>query len=259
MSQHLFLFTIGPVQSFIARARKTQDLYAGSGLLSDLIEKAIENLPQNVTEVIFPNKNIPSKPNRFIAVIETDNPEQLAKSVEKCVREKFKSIADGLYNKYENNGKKPKNFEKQIDNFLDIYWVALPYNESNYADKYEEIERTLGAVKNVQNFKQLVETGRKCSLCGERNALFYRLTDKERENGGLKARKDELLNKLYVRKEDVVFFKPRENDDELKMQIGEGLCAVCFTKRFYNKDESFPSTAEITAMGYAEPSCQYIF
>jgi len=32
---HLFLFTIGPVQSFIAQARKVQDLAAGSQMLSD--------------------------------------------------------------------------------------------------------------------------------------------------------------------------------------------------------------------------------
>jgi CRISPR-associated protein Cmr2 len=53
-----------------------------------------------------------------------------------------------------------------------------------------------------------------------------------------------------VRKEDVVFFKPREENDELKMQKGEGLCAVCFTKRFYDVKESFPSTAEIAAMDW---------
>ncbi len=34
MNNHLFLFTLGPVQSFIAQARKTQDLYAGSETLS---------------------------------------------------------------------------------------------------------------------------------------------------------------------------------------------------------------------------------
>lgn len=42
--EHLFLFTISPVQSFIAQARKTQDLYAGSLLLSELIDFAIHEL-----------------------------------------------------------------------------------------------------------------------------------------------------------------------------------------------------------------------
>ena len=36
MSNYLFLYTIGPVQSFIAQARKTQDLWCGSTLLSEL-------------------------------------------------------------------------------------------------------------------------------------------------------------------------------------------------------------------------------
>lgn len=35
-SSYLFLFTIGPVQSFIAQARKTRDLYAGSKILGGL-------------------------------------------------------------------------------------------------------------------------------------------------------------------------------------------------------------------------------
>jgi len=36
-NQYLFLFTIGPVQSFIAQARKTRDLYAGSAILGEII------------------------------------------------------------------------------------------------------------------------------------------------------------------------------------------------------------------------------
>ncbi len=38
--QYLFLFTIGPVQSFIAQARKTRDLYAGSAILGEIIDAA---------------------------------------------------------------------------------------------------------------------------------------------------------------------------------------------------------------------------
>jgi len=41
MNKYLFLFTISPVQSFIAQARKTKDLYDGSKLLTDLIKVAI--------------------------------------------------------------------------------------------------------------------------------------------------------------------------------------------------------------------------
>ncbi|NPA53826.1 MAG: hypothetical protein GXO21_04085 [Aquificae bacterium] len=39
-NEYLFIFTITPVQSFIAQARKTRDLHAGSRILSELIKKA---------------------------------------------------------------------------------------------------------------------------------------------------------------------------------------------------------------------------
>jgi len=51
------IFTITPVQSFIATARKTSDLWAGSYLLSYLIYKAIEVVMENYgpDHIIFPN------------------------------------------------------------------------------------------------------------------------------------------------------------------------------------------------------------
>ena len=51
------LFTIGPVQEFIATARKTSDLWAGSYLLSYLTYKAIEIILEELgpDNVIYPN------------------------------------------------------------------------------------------------------------------------------------------------------------------------------------------------------------
>ena len=51
------LFTITPVQAFIASARKTSDLWAGSYLLSYLIYKAIEVIMEELgpDHIIFPN------------------------------------------------------------------------------------------------------------------------------------------------------------------------------------------------------------
>lgn len=51
------LFTIGPVQEFISKARKTSDLWAGSYLLSYLTFKAIEAIIEELgpDNVIYPN------------------------------------------------------------------------------------------------------------------------------------------------------------------------------------------------------------
>ncbi len=224
MSRYLFLFTISPVQSFIAQARKTQDLYSGSRLLSHLIETAINELPQH-SEIIFPSKNTESKPNRFLAVVDTENIQKMGDDLKKIVQDKFIEIS-----KAEMKGEYPANFDKQIESFLQIQWVAIEHDESQYKENYKDIERILGGVKNVRQFSQLEEEGnRKCSLCGERNALFYKPVIKE---DGTKKKPAYLQN-------DAIEI---ENFDH-----GEGLCAVCFTKRFYEKGE-FPSTAKIALM-----------
>lgn len=86
---YLLLFSIGPVQSFIAAARKTEDLWAGSYLLSFLVEKAIDKLEETVSEnggdleLIYPVKlkgadkaygsMVASYPNRFLSLVSTDS------------------------------------------------------------------------------------------------------------------------------------------------------------------------------------------
>ena len=56
-SPAFLLFTIGPVQSFIKCARKTQDLWAGSYILSYLTWKAIRYIVENYgpDNIIYPN------------------------------------------------------------------------------------------------------------------------------------------------------------------------------------------------------------
>ena len=85
MNQYMFLFTISPVQSFISQARKAQDLYAGSRLLSDLIDVTTKALPDK-TELIYPDKKLSSKPNRFICVIEEND--AIAVEVDKFRKER---------------------------------------------------------------------------------------------------------------------------------------------------------------------------
>jgi len=266
--KYLFLFTIGPVQSFIAQARKTHDLYMGSQLFSYLIQQALNKImTKNNCEIIFPiinhlnskkdaqlikeNSELKDKigflPNRFIVEIDAacdEDIKMIGKDMEyelkKMLREEiFEKTVDrdelrSVFKKIESH--KSSNLDLQLENFLEIHWVAIPMDDDkDYVKKYVELERLLGAVKNVRKFQQLKEKGRKCSLCGERNALFYRKT----QNG---------KKPLYIQ-EDAIEIA----DDSLKDRLkpGEGLCAVCFIKRFW-KNEYFPSTAAIAASDWIE-------
>ncbi|MCC5943668.1 MAG: type III-B CRISPR-associated protein Cas10/Cmr2, partial [Bernardetiaceae bacterium] len=252
---HLFLFTIGPVQSFIAQARKTQDLYAGSRILSDLISKAIDILiddkkviryiSDNDNDLIFPARTIASKPNRFVAIIT-------------CAENEIQSIGDDLKAAVENHfvnevAKQVIAFcpdsDKQLKDFLKIYWAALRVevdaqnNVIGYPEKYKELEQLLGAVKNVRYFNQFAEKGRKCSINGEYNVKFYRKGEKEKSRPD----KDILDKKLFHGNAKVLGFTDYREISQAQLQAGEGLCAVSFLKRVYEIAD-FPSTANIALL-----------
>lgn len=235
MKKYLFLFTITPVQSFIAQARKTQDLYAGSKLLSDLMKFAHKFISANDknAEIIFPQitNNEVSATHRILAIIENTD---ICRNIEIKIKEEFIKIAKKI--KIIN-----ENFticEPQLNDFLQIFWVAKKMENDNY--NYKEIERLLGAVKNVRAFNQFVETGRKCSLCGERNVKFYRKNDKEKDSD-----KNSIIDKKLFDPNVLIVENDKENVLTFKeLDAGEGICAVCAVKRLQN--ENFPSTAEIS-------------
>lgn len=253
MDKHLFLFTITPVQSFIEQARKTQDLYAGSFLLSHLCKVAAEKAHNDYNAyIIFPKIRNESIPNRFIAIVNgrSDDLKRIGREIEDTVCNEFKDIADNII---ANLSISPVNgFNDQINNLFIINWIFIPLGRDDYPQKYKEIESLLGAIKNVRVFNQLPEKGRKCSICGERNVKFYRKT---KVDEGKKYEKDIYDFKLF--NYDVKIFKRNGNEPlaQKYLQQGEGLCAVCFTKRCldhakewtgYEKD--FPSTAEVALM-----------
>lgn len=245
MKKHLFLFTISPVQSFIEQARKTHDLFAGSRILSELIKYAMEQvmIKDTTVDFIFPAYEQKSKPNRFIAIVNSNDMQTLGNEIQTAVNDYFINEL----------GKKVialcKPAKAQLEDFLKIYWVAYKYEdriegkkETYYHNQIKQLERNLGAVKNIRHFKQLGEKGRKCSMNGEYNVKFYRKTENETKN------KVQVLgdkNKLFHSDALVIDFKEERQIKVSHLQAGEGLCAVSIMKRFFDEDEDFPSTANI--------------
>ncbi|MEA5402996.1 type III-B CRISPR-associated protein Cas10/Cmr2 [Arcicella sp. DC2W] len=241
--KHLFLFTIGPVQSFITQARKTQDLYAGSQILSILAQTGLKSL-KNV-QPIFPSKiDVESVPNRFLYIVETESPKKDGAFVEKKVRDEFYNISLGILNKYMKGYKFSnwdelcklaptdifiQHFKQQIEQHLEIYWVFEEIKNDDYNTAYSNIQQQLASMKNIRRFQQFNqgagEKGRKCSLDGERNALFF----------------GEGTNSNYLNSKWNSFAITLEST---KVAKNEGLSAVSFLKRMYDS-QSFPSTIEI--------------
>ncbi|MCX7761272.1 MAG: type III-B CRISPR-associated protein Cas10/Cmr2, partial [Candidatus Kryptonium sp.] len=325
----LFLFTIGPVQSFIAQARKTQDFYMGSFILSFLTFKAMEVIIDNIidkfgpTNIIYPDlykqplvdwfikKNfkdfellefkeehlqLPTIPNRFVAILPLINKSEIDKLVEQMKGEIDKTIQEAKKTIFSKRGLKLDisneirgKIDSQLSEFPEIYWVALPWRidsrdistsdfknilDDNILKKYEDLwefaknkgeykpnigllyeliysvlERFMGSRKNVRTFKQpnVEEKGRKCSVCGERDVIFFK----------------ETKNKSKFTRYNNSVIDLTEKDIPVKfIADGEGLCAICFLKRTFEiylkekvssnvfKDLSFPSTAEIACADF---------
>ncbi len=252
MSQYLFLFKIGPVQSYIQQARKTQDLYAGSFILSYLCQTAIKTAQTDGAKLIFPQANTATDSllNEFLAVVDKDESKlkDFGTKVEDAVKDAFKKIADEAIR----STNASINYDDQISKFLSINWLFVEKDPANYAKSYDEITRLMGAIKNVRTFDQLEETGRKCAICGERNVKFYRKTEKESETNETPWKLSS-NDSVHIIKHDLT--SPITKKD---LQMGEGLCAVCFGKRKAESarnlfkpiefDADFPSIAEIALM-----------
>lgn len=262
----MLMFTIGPVQSFIEAARKTEDLWMGSYILSYLIAKAIGKVRSDDIELIYPaignqspfdfwkqqDFQTPSFPNLFLAIgngieVSRDALVELAKDAERTVKIEFGQIAECVIDKAFSNKWRgtyvEEVFKRQISDFFDVYWVITQESGQNYGDWYDHTASNLAAIKNCRTFAQIREFGRKCSLDGTREILHLR--------------QDEPVREAMKWWQDFAERKPKYCRGE------EALCAVSLTKRmgrhfletqseFSGQSLNFPSTSEIATADLKE-------
>jgi len=152
------LFTISPVQAFISAARRTQDLWAGSYLLSYLNWAAIESIAEEIgpDAVIFPNLIgqplcdrwlhnqgilsqqpnledliLPSLPNRFLAIVPYGQGKILAQQAAERIRIQWSKITQKIREQIENLFEEPllwsQTWERQTGNLFNTYWQVYPW------------------------------------------------------------------------------------------------------------------------------------
>jgi CRISPR-associated protein Cmr2 len=256
-NNYLLLFSLSPVQSFIAQARKTQDLFGGSKLLSDLVREA--TLEVGKGNLLYPNPDNESLPNRFVARLEGKTAaeiKQIGDSIKNRIKNTWKEKAQEVLD--ERRVSKPDGFDDQVDDFWEVYWGAVPYTENSYAAAFDQLNALMGAIKTAKPTTQydyqvvehqaiVGEMGRKCSIDGERNVKFYRQSEAQFRKGIDEAG---IRNKsLFANDNEIFPYSP--NELPLKfLQPGEGLSSVSFIKRCYEtkRGNSFESTADIALM-----------
>lgn len=195
-SKIYFLFSIGPVQEFIAAGRKTRDLFSGSLMLSYLSAKALDAVRKHANingynaVAVFPSVNEEknyadsSVPNRFLFSIteySVDKITNTAEAAENTIYYEFDRIVEHAKRKFATINERDKvwttYWDEQKNNFLEIYWAAMETNE-DYSMIYNRLENLMGQRKVLRNFNELNngnnekgQPGLKCSLIQNLSAV----------------------------------------------------------------------------------------
>lgn len=246
--QSLFIVAIGPVQEFIATARRSRDLWFGSWLLSELSKAAAlaiaEQIPRNGPYgLVFPHPDVDLQPgssfsvvNKIVALIDQP-PGNVGKAVRTKVLARLGEIRDAAFQSIDSAFFQREIAKLQVADLLDLYWVAAPIadvqDDQAYVIARAQAEALLAARKATRDFVQvrLQEEGGwganvpKSSLDGLRESV--------------------ISERAYDRLGEKQLF------DHYGVRPGERLCGVGLLKRRGNRgnyQDSFYSTSHVAAL-----------
>ncbi|MER3490299.1 MAG: type III-B CRISPR-associated protein Cas10/Cmr2 [Meiothermus sp.] len=149
---HLLVISIGPVQDFIAAARRTADLWAGSQLLIELSKAAARYLHDQQARLIFPAGPQGDAANKILAKVEGD-PKALAEGAKQAAQEKLVELWREAIKAVPGGPIDQARAQEQLKSFLEVYaaWLPLP-DEAQYPEVRRELERLLAGRKALRDF-----------------------------------------------------------------------------------------------------------
>jgi CRISPR-associated protein Cmr2 len=235
--KHLMLFAIGPVQDFIATARRSRDLWYGSWMLSELSRAAAKQVVESSGSLVFPvdPENILNVPNKIVAIVESD-PEAFGDKVHKAVKKRINELGKEALDHVKTNTYKRTLAEEQINNLTEFYWVSVPFDENDYSGTRNQAEALLAARKVTRDFTQAVgDNVPKSSLDGARESVIPESEYPKKDDKD----KPEKIRKLY---------------DHYHARQGERLSGVDIMKRMGEPKNvpPFKSTSHMAALPFLE-------
>lgn len=226
---YILAISVGPVQDFIAAARKTRDLWAGSEMLSEMSRAVAQHLADKGCSLIFPSPDSLPKSergitNKLLAIVREGDPDTISADARK-VAEKFLTdqLKDVLKHLHEDLHAK---CTEQVKRFLEFYAAWYPLGD-NFGTALRDADRLLAARKALRDFLPTVseENVPKSSLDGGLDAVIRVVAEKAKRRPG--------------------DLSPQEGL-KLGIKSGELLDAVSLIKRA-GKLKSFVSTARVAA------------
>lgn len=242
MGQYLLLVHIGPVQDFIASARRSRDLWFGSWMLSELAKAAAKAIADRSGKdsLIFPPPDLDLNPgsdvgvaNRIVVVV--DNPAEVVEPVRAATWRRLAELREDAFDKLKEGSLRDTEAAiRQVMNLPEFFWAAVPLSD-DYRATRRRAEALLAARKNTRDFEP-VSWGDwipKSSLDGERESMIpEEAYPNWNDNETVRSRKIEALYRHY------------------RARRAERLSGVDLLKRLgqERRDEAqFPSTSHMAA------------
>ncbi len=231
---HLLTLSIGPVQDFIAAARRTRDLWFGSHLLSEISKAVARSLREQNAQLIFPaiemddaaslkpesslkvaNVILATLPDGVDVSTVVDRAKIAGKQCWRQFADKAVKLVDGHVRK--------ATWANQIDDVIEIYAAWVPFTEATYSQDRQRLNRLMAGRKNARDFDAAKgEAGvPKSSLDGQRESVL------------------DIEGKLA-----------HAQKMKLRLSDGEQLDAVALVKRLGGGKATYPSVARIAADPY---------
>ncbi len=238
MPDALLRFTFGPIQGFIAEARRTADLFAGSRILAELARAAADALQQRGAQLVYPADLRSDPPNVVVARVPWEQAEELAQQAAAALQKRWQDFVDHAYRELERlatlDDLLRQQWQRQTADCWEIYWAVSPMENGNYVTAFQRTAAGVAALKKTRTFSPRLEVGSKDVLSGNRAALA-------------RAGEDPRAFWRTVR---------RRPDGARLVGEHEVLDAVGAVKRFFHLDAVFPSLPTVAARPFARVAAQ---
>lgn len=227
---HLLAISIGPVQEFIAAARRTRDLWFGSFLLSEISRQVASEIEKHGGRLIFPEssqaKNVA---NVILAEIGGADPQTVAARAKSAAQQRWMEFAKEAWNKAREVIREDI-WRDQQDDVIEFFaaWVE---RKKDYSADRARVMRLLAGRKNCRDF--LPARGRagvpKSSLDGRRESVL--LDPKEPA-------------------------WQQKHESRIRLRQGEQLDVVGLVKRISAGNRPYPSVSRVAADPWVRGNAQ---
>jgi CRISPR-associated protein Cmr2 len=253
MSKSFLIIAIGPIQDFIASARRCRDLWYGSWLLSHLAEKVARVIQQEagVDSLIFPGsqelRESNGISNKIVALVPTEKVQEIVAiakdQMECCLLEQLEHATSAARNDSRIEGYLHYDVAvRQVKEMMEFFWVAIPCQAmegETYSAARNRAEELLAARKNTHDWGAVSWGANvpKSSLDGARESVLDESLYDSRKT-------EESLERRVYR--------------TLKLKRQERLCGVGLLKRLGRGSEeqdvfhSTPHMASMSLRGFFE-------